>query len=526
MKPIIYEIRRAVTNKSALVVLGLMILIPSLIAFSSASGTSSSFYTVNDMSYGWGSNGSYHGTVLLYNNYGEPVSGLAVNFTLGQNNTTVVTNNQGFANATFNGVTNKMIAITYSYQYASSGGPLVRSLPVYLNQTNPYFINDTFQAYGPNGSINTTYSASRFSFQMMNVRNNPKLNGLVMTYNEGGMPSTGQPVYLYYKKATNSTYGIFGTGSITYTNGKNQPVKPGNPGSYSESEMTYYESLSYSPILDIVPGNLTSNTNSTTYWFELFTSNGTELAFAEIQLINPYSQNTVGGLFFASELPLLTIFVPLMAVLSAYQTFGKDRANGSLSSVVTRPISRRALVTSRFVSNVVSVMAASSAALGIISLIYHYYLGVYVPTGALLLALWSIFVMTGAFVGLVYLASMFLKSSGQIIGVSVGLFFLLSLLWIFPLPLIPLIVASFVIKEPVGSLAYVSSLVKMDFFSPAALTSVTALLFGNNSGNLFFSGGNFTASQLGISVSTVIVVGLLWVLIPFALALLKFSKFD
>lgn len=536
MKPIIYEIKRAITSKSALAVLAFMILIPSLIAFSSASGDSAPSYLVHQLSYGWGSNGTYNGTVLLYNSYGQQVSGLAVTYTVGQNNTTVNTNSKGFANTTFNGVTNKELGITspdqvgraisFSYEYSSYYGPFARELLIYQNQTNPYFTNDTIPTYGTNGSINTTFSTSRYSFQIFNVKNNPRLNGLVLTYNAADITLDGNPVYLYYKKAANTTQVYFGTGSETYTSGKNSYTQTGSPGAYTESEMTFFASYGQSPMIDILPGNLTTHTNSTLYWFELFTSNGTELAYAEIQLVNQYSQTAVSGLFFSSELPLLTIFVPLMAVLSAYQTFGKDKANGSLASVIIRPISRRALMISRFASNLISVMVASSAAVGISSLIYYYYLAVYIPPGALLLSLWAILVMTGAFVGLVYLASMLLKSSVQIIGVALGIFFMLSLLWTLPLPVVPLLISSVAIKEPIGSLAYASSLVRMDFFSPAALTSVVAFVSGYNSSALFFYGGNYTATQLGINLTSVIIAGLVWIAIPIALAILKFVKYD
>ncbi len=536
MKPIIYEIRRVLTSKSALIMLSLMIVIPALIAVSAASGNSNVSVFVSSEAYGWGSNGTYNVTVLLYNNYGFPVSGSKVTYFIGNNNTSVETNSLGFANTTFSRVTDQELGITspnqteggitysYSGQNSPGSGGGYFKIQVYQNQTDPYFTNTSLKEYGPSGSTNLTFSYSRYSFSTFSVQNSPQLNGLLLFYNAADVKNA-PPVYLYYRAMPNSTSQFTGTGTVIYTNGQ-QKTGPGFPANYNESQMKLYSVYTSSPLIDIVPYNLTKHTNTTSYVFELFDSNGTELAWVETQLLNTYSVAGVNQIFFLSDLPILSFFVPLIATVSAYQTFGKDRATGALASVIVRPISRRALMTSRFVSNIVSVTIASALALGVTSLIYEHYLGIYIPSSTLILALWSLLVMTGAFVGIVYLASMFLKSSGQIIGVAIGLFVVLVLLWVFPLPLIPLIISSVIIRQPVGTLAYASSIIKLDYISPAGFSSLTDYLSGSTVSGLFFIGGTYTAAQLGITLFSVVAVGLAWIVIPFLLALVRFTRGD
>ena len=501
-----------------------MIVLPILIAVSAASSPSSPASYLNSEAYGWGSNGTYNVSVLLFNNFGSPVSGVAVTFQTGQLNRTGYTDSQGFANLTMNGITDQELGITspdqvgrnmtFSYEYSSSVGPITANLPIYQNQTNPYYTNESQSQF--------YLLPSRYSFWSMGVRNNPRLNGLVLTYNEAGVTSLNTTVYLYYKGISNTTGLLFGTGSVYLYSGKHPAMQPGLQGPYNESNMTYYAAYRSTPITDIVPRNLTINTNTTAYYFELFSSNGTELAYAQIQLLNNFAASSVTLLFFDSEVPLLTLLVPLMAVLSAYQSFGKDRVNGTLSSVVVRPISRIGLISSRFISNTISVFGASAAALGISTLVFNYYLGVYIPAYTLELTLWSLFVITGAFVGLVYLISLLQKSSGQIIGVSLGLFFVLVVFWSVPYPVIPLLISAFVIKAPFGSLAYASSLARLNFLSPAGFISLASSLAG---GPTTF-GGSYTAIQRGISSFAFLAAGIAWICVPIAISILKFTKSD
>ncbi|MBX8631263.1 MAG: ABC transporter permease subunit [Thermoplasmata archaeon YP2-bin.285] len=537
MKPILYEIRRVITGKSTLVILALMIAIPSLIAVSAAGVNSGNPVFINSEAYGWGSNGTYNLSVMLFNNYGSVVSGVRVTYSIGNRNITVMSDAQGFANTTVHGITWNNLEISspgqigyginYTYSDAAQPGGAVgeMSLPVYQNQTNPYFINTTARTYGPSGPVNSTFSQSRFSFEMMSVQNNPRLTGIILLYNAADVGGH-VPVFLYYRPIANSTGEFFGTGSVFYLNGGKSGKEPAGTAYYNESQMRYYSEYTSAAVTDIVPYNLTSHTNTTAYVFELFTSNGTELAWAKIQLINPFSGSGVSDLFFTADMPLLSMFVPLMATVAAYQTFGKDRATGALASVIVRPITRRALISSRFVSNFLSVSAASGLALVATSVIFEHYLGVYIPPGALLLSFWSLLVMAGAFTGIVYLASLLLRSTGQIMGAVIGLYIVLVILWVFPVPLIPLTVSSLLIREPVGTAAYASSLAGLYFISPAGYGFLSSSLSGSVSSVPLITGGLYTASQLGITVYNVIAAGLAWICVPFVFSLLMFTRRD
>ncbi|MBX8643860.1 MAG: hypothetical protein KIY12_03950, partial [Thermoplasmata archaeon] len=116
MKPILYEIRRVITGKSTLVILALMIAIPSLIAVSAAGVNSGNPVFINSEAYGWGSNGTYNLSVMLFNNYGSVVSGVRVTYSIGNRNITVMSDAQGFANTTVHGITWNNLEISSSGQ--------------------------------------------------------------------------------------------------------------------------------------------------------------------------------------------------------------------------------------------------------------------------------------------------------------------------------------------------------------------------------------------------------------------------
>ena len=52
------------------------------------------------------------------------------------------------------------------------------------------------------------------------------------------------------------------------------------------------------------------------------------------------------------------------------------------------------------------------------------------------------------------------------------------------------------------------------------------IISGISGRGLFFIGGTYTAAQLGITLFSVVAVGLAWIVIPFLLALVRFTRGD
>lgn len=542
MKPVVYEIRRALTSKSMIILFVVVIAMPVLIAFVSTSSMGASPST-SSIAYGEGQNGTFNVTVFLYNQFGVPVQGTAVTFVAGSNSTSVMTGSNGFANVTFHKVNSSVVEklssgyrsnITYTFgssanNNTASGNHVLfeYSVPIYQEGENPYFSSSTVET-GINGNYTnvTTYSA-RFYFSSFPVQNHPIQQTLGLIYRPVEQ-NISQPVLIYFKQLNASSY-PYGGGNIEYSNLSNRSIvkqgyfPSGTDILYNESQMTFLGSFQGSPLDIADTTKLAGGPNDTRYIFEAFTPNGTEMAWYQIQLINPFSLSHVNSLFYTTELPVLGLFVPLMAVLAGFLTFGRDKVSGALNYVVVRPISRTSIITSRYVSNILSIFVPSAISIGISSAVFRYYLGAYIPADAIYLSLWSVLVMAAGYCGIIYLGSAVTRSSGKLIGLVLGVFLLLDLFWSFTnLPLIPQAVTSLF---PLDTLKYATIYVLMDFISPSGFTSLVAYLgIGNTSSPVYL--GNFFPYQVGITIFSLIAVGIAWIIIPFILSVIKFSKFD
>src|SRR5256885_1955037 len=119
--------------------------------------------------------------------------------------------------------------------------------------------------------------------------------------------------------------------------------------------LTNYRQVFDPAIADGLPG-------TTSVWFELFAPNGTAVSGTEIpvfelrqQQFRPEATN-IASSFFST---ILSFFMPLAAILGAYSSYGKDRLTGVLESILARPISRRGLAISRFLSTLTALAVAA-----------------------------------------------------------------------------------------------------------------------------------------------------------------------
>lgn len=531
MKPVLYEVKRVLTSKAIIALFALIIILPILIAVTSASGPSGSGFYIDSTGYGQGGNGTYNVSVFLYNGQtGVPIQGTQVKISAGNNNITAKTDAAGFVNETFHDLTKSVARnMTYQYSLSSSGSSsdFTGSIRLGSGQENPYFTSTTFQQIVNDTIVNGTYYYPRLNFVSLSVPNHPSLNTLGIQYNPSGLSSV-PPVYVYYKALSNSSDTVFNIQELIYTNisSTNRTLldQPTNPYFASnESQLNYLGESQGSPMMIVNTANLTSNHNTTRYLFEVFSPNGTVLGFTELQLVNKYSVAQVSSIFNTDELPILGIFVPLMAVLSGFTIFGRDKVDGSLNYTIVRPLSRRALISSRFFSNVLAICIPAAISVAISSVVFHYYLGTYIPAETIYLSLWAITVMAAGFTGLVYLASSMMKSLGRVVGTSIGIFLLLDLFWSFPgFPVIPSIVS---FSTHFGSLKYAAINVAMDYATPSGFVNLVSYI-GNKSVSQPIFLGNFYPSQVGITLPAILIVGIIWIVIPFVLSIVRFSKFD
>ena len=554
MIPFLYEIRRVLTSKAMVLLVAVIVGLPVLISVGSATSSGGNFVYIESYAFADGNNGSYSVTVFLFNEeYGTPVQGTTVNFTAGSNKTSVITDVNGYANVTFNNVPTSIVGnqpdgdlsnITYEYSQAQgSFSPLYNftgGVPVYQKRMDPYFSVNTYQSISNDSKVvNTTEYFPRISFgyNSFSVQGHHSLRTVGVMSSLGGTNRSAQ-FSVYYKKLANaSTDGQspggpviinYDSGEVYYSNLSDRSIlglsyKTGSYY-YNESQLNFFASVSTAPLTVLNTVNLTTHTNSTKYLFELFTPNGTEMAWAIVQLYTPATTSYVNNLFYNSILPIMGLFVPLMALLSSYTTFGRDRVSGPLNYVVVRPISRKSIITSRFLANVLGVFTPAAASIGISSVVFDYFLGTYIPQSTILLSLWAIVVMAAGFSGLIYLGSVLFRSNGRLIGLLVGIFLTLDLFWSFPdFAILPSIAASLYQQ---GSLSYAMAFISSYYATPSGYANLVSMLASGSTSVGFFYIGNFKPSQVGVTTTLVVGLGLVWMLVPFVLALIKFSRYD
>lgn len=527
MIPIVYELKRALTSKTVIILTAVIILFSVGSAFATAAFSSPTTTTQGNVSYayGYGNNTTYSFVVYVGNGYGQPIQGSVVNvsFVNGATLTPVSTDSNGYANFTATDINSTMLPqlkgttisqAEYNFTTAFGSPSFTRPLEIFTNTSAPnqYFFQTISSVASGNGTfVNQTNNVSRFQLSSISIPNQATRTGLGVFY-EGNLSIGSPSVKLYYLPMNTTS-----NGGINYQQAYNNAT--------SEKNLTYYGTYSGFGSLNINPSNLTSS-NDNYYMFALFTPNGTPLTVfpAVIQISSKASTSQVNSAFFGSEMSLLGLFVPLMAAVSAYMTYGKDRTGQVLESVLVRPVSRKGLISTRYLANTLAVFIAALISLVISSLVFEHYLGRALPLDTFAYGLWAVFVGIAGFVGLVYLASNFLKSQGALLGFAIAIFFVLDLFWSF-LPIIPDLLAFEVMKLTSGTLPFAKFMIDMTYVTPTGFTALANYLVSGST-NFAYNVQGVTLAEQGVSTMGLVITGIVWIAIPLIIAIYAYTKRD
>lgn len=519
MGTFIYELQRALKSKTVIILTVAVIAISVFSAINGAVSNPTPYTNDTSTAYGYGSNGTYSIVVHVQNGYGQALQNSKVSVKLeDHSNLAGNTNKMGYANFTISGVNNTVIGNPknsgqwgLSYNYTNSRGTEISwILDMFKNSTNPYFFSVENTYALPNGTTETGFqSVPRYVLNSINVQNQPTYQSLNILY-EGNISQVSPNVELYVLPINGTIKGS--TTSVGYSSNQ-----------ITEQNMTLLGSYSGFSHLTVNTMNLTGS-NVNFYVFALFTPGGERIALLGVTTYTPQTVNQVTNQFYGTQMSIMGLFIPLMAAVAAYSTYGKDKVGGVIESVLVRPVSRRALIISRYLATLSAVFVATIIAFLISSGVYDFYLGNTITTATFISGLWSLLVITAAYVGLVYLASSFAKSSGMLIGVVIALFMVFDFFWTFSgAGIIPFITASLLLNLPSGGMAYTKAIVDMYYISPAGLPNITSLLItGSAYYQIYARNSDFV--QLGLTWTNVVIVGALWIAVPLLLSVLAFIK--
>ena len=498
MRDFIYDLRRTLTGKFTIVMIVLIVLATVGIAYASVSGSSSSTLT-NPSSTAYvlpavyNNNGTYKVVDFAVNGYGEPVNGLHVVTWLSDSGVGFVsgasknvkpiyingsTNNNGYFNATFSSKSNYS-AYTYSSEYISDVNisTTVTSVPVYYNNS----LSSSSYPSLPNLGLNLVNNSFYYLLKVANESSKVQSNLLIYYSSDSGKPMSNEDIYYFVTNTTGYSF------------------------SMPESQMTYLRTVGgfHSDIITL-PLNRTAN--NAPVIVELFSSpkNETVAYIGTFYSSSSASSQIEGILQFPYE-----FLIPILGIFSAYFYYGKDKASGVLESIITRPVTKGRIMVSRFTGGALSFLAAIFIALALTDLLVLKYTDTALSASSFASILLGYTVEAIGFAGIVYFVSQFVKSQGGILGIGIGLFFIMVIFWS--------ILMDIILFEVHANLAVKAGVVEtiiLNSISPAYFPTLVLDYHTNSYGSILGVGSGILASSVGITLASVVIVGIIWVVVP------------
>jgi ABC-2 type transport system permease protein len=472
MRPVFYEIERSVTSKFSIImivaIIGLSALISYEVGATSISSVSSA--KVSDIS-GYYINGDNLTVVtFLYNEHGDPSTGTVPTVVMNGTNYTGVNKSPGIYE--FNISMKQPLTTLYvNYSVRAFGFRSTESSSVLtVNPRSPY------SGYDVVGGL-------------QNPKNSSSLGALIFYVGPNGNTSPPATIYL-------SHYSLGAPPTSIIEN---------NIAEYNYSGFTYvalFPSLNASSLEKINAVMIVQNNVSSEPYI-----------VGTMSVYTPLTTSSIASDIFSSVGTILTLFIPLLAIFMGYLTYGKDRTTGVLESVIKRPITKGGLIRSRFLANSVVIVSSIIVAVAVSDVIFHKYNNVYVPTSLFLYIAWAYSIIGVSFLALSYLFSHILKSQGALLGLLIAVFIIFDLFWS-----VLFDVAASALSLSPTSAAYVSSSVMFDYASPAGYASLVQLFFTQKVGSIFSSGQSINPAAFGVTPLYIVIAGILWVAVPFAIA--------
>ena len=462
-----YDLKKAMTSRGMLAVMLFMILF-SLAIIPLISQTGVSFQPGVNYDYSsYPTSNGFNVLMVAYNSFGQPLSGITFNLT-GVNfdfSKTLTTNTSGL--------------VEFLVPANSTQGTLELNVNIVgssLSQPNQIFLS------GKPGIPSFLASINLVS----DVSNASKKDIFVFAVG----PNFSKPDYvLYYSIIPASKAGGF-------------------YGPLNESSMKYLADIK--DITTVVNFNVPSNVSvNDMLLVTAFQRNGTMIASLETNIISPNINISASQIASGFLSGILSVFVPLMAILGAYSIYGRDRVSGVLESVLVRPVTRRSLLLSRFIAGLMASAAAVIITILVVDLIFAVKLNQYLSATFIFSSWASLVVEVAAFIGLLFAISQLTKSTGALIGAGIGLFLVLDFLW----QLIVFFALS-AAGTSFGSDYALHIQTLLDFFNPSQYLALVQIYQTHTILNVPVNVSNY-----GVTLATLLIDGLAWVLLPLLLAL-------
>ncbi|MGC8516034.1 MAG: ABC transporter permease subunit [Thermoplasmata archaeon] len=476
-----FDFRKTVTGKFSIAMIIVILLFSVIVGLVFGSfSSSSSNNSLNSI--GYYENNSLHIAVLGTDQYGNTISGLPISVGYNGSYFNGTSDSYGFFNATIPVILNQTLVEAngfeyFQYNYSSSS------------------INSGFADFGTVYYSNSSNpKLAFFNADVVNIwsvaQKSSSTNRSIALFYVGPDGTKAPPMTLYANPVANNV-------------AVNVPAPGTNISTKGLIDLGTYSNFSYI----VIPAGVGVHNGTGTFQLYLVNLTGNVYQSTVVDLYTNVSTSQVTIVFLAVISELFAFLMPLLAIFSAYLYYAKDKTNGTMESILSRPVTRGRLIASRFLSNVVVSLIALAAGIAAIDVLSSRYTGVFLPEYQVLDIIWAYFVIATAFIGLVYLIAQLTKSTGLVLGISIVFYIVLVLFW----STLSSLLLPLALGLVPGTIPYSHAYIIINSFSPIGYANlVTTYLEDNIVGISFFS--------LGVSFTEILIVGIVWLIVPFGLA--------
>lgn len=486
MRPFTYELKRTLTSKFVILLIVAIIGFSSLLAYETSVNYNASPLTSRapSVSYGYYISGD-NATIVAYAHdpYGQPYGNLKLNYLDQGVYYAVETGSNGFANVSLPYAASGTTSVVLNYTYEMFGTSI--SSQKYTIPVSPFVPYTGYSIYS--GLFNNKNN-SNLGFLVMYVGPNGTLSGQVTTY-----------VGTYSAGETSSTLASNATYKVTMSDFIVKTVFPDTPANLLNQ--------SFALAIENQSGVFVHPIPDSAYFL------------GRLSVYVPLTQTLLQNMVLSGIGTTLGLLIPILGIFTSYLTYGKDRTMGVLESTLKRPVTRQGIITSRFTANAASI--GISVILSMISgdLIIMYFFGMTLSLYFSLFFIWTYIIEGLSFLALMYMFAHIVKTQSRLLGIAIALFIIMDIFWL----IIPAaILGGLGISR--ASTTYILGNVAFGYASPAGYGSLVQFFFTNHVG--FLSTVSVNPAAYGVTEVYLIVAGLLWVIVPYAITYYLARNFD
>ena len=486
MRPFSYELRRTLTSKFVILLMVAIVGFSSLLAYETSVNYNSAPFTSRApaVSYGYYLNdGNATIVTYAYDPYGQPYGDLKLSFLDQGTSYDAVSGANGFANVSVPYASSGTTSVVLNYTYTLFGTSL--SSPKLTITISPFL---PFTGYSITNGLVDAKNNSNIGFLLMYIGPNGSLSSSVNTY--VGIYSAGETSSDIVANATyNETLNGFTVASVF----------PNIPNSLLNR--------SFALAMKNQTGAFVHPTLNSAYFL------------GRLSVYVPVTQKLLQNIVLSGMGTTLGLLIPILGIFTSYLTYGKDRTTGVLESVIKRPVSRQGLIASRFTANAVSIGISVILSMVAGDLIIQHFFGQPLSLYFSLFFIWTYLIEGLSFLGLMYLFAHIVRTQSQLLGVAITMFIIMDIFWL----IIPAaILGGLGVSR--ASTTYILGNVAFGYASPAGYGSLVQFFFTNHIG--FLSTENVNPAAYGVTELYLIISGLLWVLVPYAITYYLAKNFD